>query len=135
MTDLSLAGALQNTERISRKVLAYDIGCQYSVNLVSRFQQQFPSMNIADLIILIGKMHVQSHVPECQWRYSFNYTDFVGQMDGEEAERFWSESNQIAGSTKQMNPGRRMDTLDDHIRDWNRRKMQNLGKYSALCLV
>lgn len=135
MTDYALSGALQNTEKISRKVLAYDIGCQYSVNFAARFKLQFPAMNVDDLSILIGKMHVHSHIQDCQWRFSFNYTNYVGRMDGEEAERFWSECNQLAGSTKQMNPAHRNDTLDDNINDWNRRKMQNQGKLLVFIIL
>lgn len=128
LIDRALFGALQNTEQIRRKVLAYDIGCQYCVNLRARFAQQFPDMQIDDLIVLVGKMHVHNHVDECKWRRSFNYTSGVGRMDGEAAERFWAEMNQLAGSTKQMNPGHRNDILDDSISDWNRRKMQNLPR-------
>ena len=131
MTDYALHGALQTTQGIRRKVLAYDIGCQYSVNLGDRYKQQFPEVNTSELAVLIGKMHVSNHVDECQWRRSFNYTPAVGRMDGEVAERWWSEANQVAGSTKHMNPGHRDDTLDDVINDWNRRKMQGAGEHRA----
>lgn len=127
MADYALDGALQCTEAIKRKVLAYDIGCQYTVNLRSRFEEQFPKTDVSGLEVLIGKMHVQAHIDSCQWRFSLNYTKGVGRMDGEAVERWWSEANQIAGSTKQMNPGHRDDTLDDCIRDWNRRKVQGQG--------
>ena len=128
MADYALNGALQGSEMIPRKILAYDVGCQYDVNLSTRFTNQFPETNIEGLKVLVGKMHAQGHVSECQWRRSFNYTPKVGRMDGEEAERLWAEINQVAGSTKYMSPGHRDDTLDDSFCDWNRRKMQNLGK-------
>ena len=129
MADYALHGALEGSEQVQRRVLAYDIGCQYSINLEARFQKQFPITTVSDLEILVGKMHVRNHVEECHWRCSLNYTPGVGRLDGEVAERWWSEANQLAGSTKQMNPGHREDTLNDHINDWNRRKMQGYGEY------
>lgn len=47
-------------------------------------------------------------------------------------ERFWSEVNHAAGSTKQMGHGHRMDTLDDLIDDWNKVKVLNLGENTRL---
>lgn len=129
MADYALHGALEGTERIQRRVLAYDNGCQYSVNLETRFHQQFPEAPISDLRVSIGKMHLKNHIQDCHWRHSLNYTLGVGRWDGEVVERWWSEANQLAGSTKQMNPGHREDTLNDHINDWNRRKMQGFGEF------
>lgn len=51
-------------------------------------------------------------------------------MDGEAAERLWSEMNQAAGSTKQMSPGHRDETLDDIFGHWNRVKLYKMGEYS-----
>lgn len=73
-------------------------------------------------------MHLQNHCEECQYLFSLYFAIGVGRLDGEEAERFWAEVNQLAGSTKQMNPGHRMDTLDDSINDWNITKLLLLGK-------
>lgn len=78
---------------------------------------------------VIGKMHGQMHVEACQYCHSLYYTRGVGRTDGEEAERFWAEANQVAGSTKQMNPGHRCDTLDDVINDWNKTKLLQHGTF------
>ena len=121
-------------EIVQRKILCYDIGCQYCVNLLYCWTKEFPNVSLDGLKILIGKMHLQNHVENCQWLYSLNYTEGVGRLDGEEVERFWAEMNQVAGSTKQMNPGHRRDTLDDIIRDWNKGKLVNMGEFSLRCV-
>lgn len=77
-------------------------------------------------------MHVQNHCEECKYLYSLYFALGVGRLDGEEAERFWAEANQIAGSTKQMNPGHRVDTIDDMINDWNKTKQLLQGKLASL---
>lgn len=61
--------------------------------------------------------------------FSFNFTPQVGRTDGEAPERGWSAINAIAGSTKQMGPGSRLDTLDDHFGDYNWRKVASIGVF------
>ncbi|KAG1870962.1 hypothetical protein C8R48DRAFT_569320, partial [Suillus tomentosus] len=48
--------------------------------------------------------------------------------DGEAPERGWSNINRVATSTKEMGPGSRRDTLDDHFGDWNWKKVTALGR-------
>ena len=55
----------------------------------------------------------------------------VGRTDGEGIERNWSEINRVANSTKEMGPGARHDTLDDHFGHHNFRKLVGLGKYQS----
>ncbi|KAJ3477374.1 hypothetical protein NLI96_g10506 [Meripilus lineatus] len=43
----------------------------------------------------------------------------VGRTDGEGIERDWSGLNSLATSIREMGPGSRHDTLDDHFGDWN----------------
>lgn len=59
--------------------------------------------------------------------YSFNLTRNVGRTDGEAPERGWSNINSQATSTREMGPGFRRDTLDDHFNDWNWKKTVGLG--------
>ncbi|KAJ7213821.1 hypothetical protein B0H12DRAFT_1242227 [Mycena haematopus] len=67
------------------------------------------------------------HIEACNLKYSFNLTRFVGQTDGEAPERGWADANPLARSTKEMGPGFRRDTLDDHFNDWNYKKIIALG--------
>lgn len=117
---------------MKRRVCAYDIACQFCANIRQRWKKEFPEYDIDNLILLIGKMHITNHVELCQWLYSFYFQTGVGRMDGEGVERFWSEVNHAAGSTKQMGHGHRMDTLDDLIDDWNKVKVLNLGENTRL---
>lgn len=98
-----------------RVVISYDIACQWSRNLNSRVAiyppSRFPTL---DVVYLVPKFHLPAHVPECQVRYSFNLTRHVGRTDGEAPERGWAAINAAASSTKEMGPGSRRDTLDDH---------------------
>ncbi|KAG1729494.1 uncharacterized protein EDB91DRAFT_1239214 [Suillus paluster] len=64
--------------------------------------------------------------------FSFNWSCWVGCTDGEAPEQGWLNINPVASSTKEMGPGCRWDTLDDHFGDWNWKKVVNLGA-NLLC--
>ncbi|KAJ7434249.1 hypothetical protein B0H11DRAFT_2258549 [Mycena galericulata] len=80
------------------------------------------------LVFLVPKFHLPAHIEECNLRFSFNLTRFVGLMDREAPERGWANTNPPANSTKEMGPGSRRDTLNDHFNDWNYKKILLLGK-------
>ncbi|KAF9523674.1 hypothetical protein CPB83DRAFT_898542 [Crepidotus variabilis] len=115
----------------SQVVVSYDIACQWSKNLTSRCEEYPPSListNNLVLDFLVPKFHLPAHIDKCQAAYSFNYIPGMGRTDGEAPERGWSDSNEISSSTKEMGPGSRHDTLDDHFGDYNWRKTMALGE-------
>ena len=69
------------------------------------------------------------HKLPCQAPHSLNFKPGVGRPDGEGIERSWAEMNQVANSTKEMGPGSRHDTLDNHFGHHNWRKYVSLGKF------
>ncbi|PBK80813.1 hypothetical protein ARMGADRAFT_1039737 [Armillaria gallica] len=81
-----------------------------------------PQQAPMDFIYLIPKFHLPAHIPSCHTKYSFYKTPYVGKTDGEAPECGWSQLNPLTTSLKVMGPGGYLDTLDDHIRDYNYRK-------------
>ncbi|KAG6913302.1 hypothetical protein DXG01_008085 [Tephrocybe rancida] len=51
----------------------------------------------------------------------------VGWTDREVPERGWANINPITQSTKEMGPGARHDTINDHFNDWNWKKTVQFG--------
>ncbi|KAG1737598.1 hypothetical protein EDD22DRAFT_852172 [Suillus occidentalis] len=80
------------------------------------------------------KFHLAAHVETCQTQFSFNWTLGVGWTDGEAPERGWANINRVASSTKEMGPGARRDTLNDHFSDWNWKKVTGLGECFSLSI-
>jgi len=117
-------------------MVSYDIWCSYHVNLKKRFAKFFP--NAADLLNhmrgAIPKMHIKNHLEACQLLWAFNYLYGSGETCGEQIETAWSEGNQAAASTKEMNEGHRHDILDEYHGYWNWTKTHKLGLYIALYL-
>ncbi|KAJ7584153.1 hypothetical protein C8J56DRAFT_1054689 [Mycena floridula] len=112
--------------------LSYDIMCQYNVNFGSRMQR-FPkdwSVNTGKTSFkwLIPKFHLPAHIPKCHRQFSFNFLRGCGRTEGEAVERAWSKLNPLAWSTKEMGPGSRRDTLNDHIGHSNWKKIGQMGR-------
>jgi hypothetical protein len=113
-------------------VVSYDIACQWSKNLWKRMasytdQPQLDINGSMTVNFLVPKFHLTAHVEACQTAYSFNLMPGVGRTDGEAPERGWSHINPVATSTREMGPGSRRDTLDDHFSDWNWKKTTGMG--------
>ena len=113
-------------------VISYDIACQWHKNLWE-WMKIFPpeealSNNVKSVLFLVPKFHLLVHVEACNLQFSFNLTKGVGRTDGEAPERGWANINPAAQSTKEMGPGSRRDTLDDHFGDWNWKKIIKLGR-------
>ncbi|KAJ7119198.1 hypothetical protein C8R43DRAFT_901144, partial [Mycena crocata] len=114
--------------------VSYDIVCQWHINIGVRMNHYANEALTIDRVgkymtFLIPKFHLPAHIEECNLLYSFNLTRDVGRTDGEAPERGWSNTNPLARSTREMGPGSRHDTLDDHFNDWNHKKIIALGYY------
>lgn len=51
----------------------------------------------------------------------------MGRTDGEEIEQNWARHDGTAGSTREMGPGSRHDTLEDHFGWANWQKVVKIG--------
>lgn len=112
--------------------ISYDIACQWSKNLRERIVK-YPDRIHVDcankfVTFLVPKFHLPAHILACQITYSHNLLRGMGRTDGEAPERGWANINPIATSTREMGPGARRDTLDDHFGDFNWKKVTNLGE-------
>ncbi|KAK7017907.1 hypothetical protein VNI00_018519 [Paramarasmius palmivorus] len=114
------------------RILCYDIACQYS----KRFFERMVMLPHAARIGLhrdrwkfaVPKLHIQGHERSCQENFALNWILGAGQTDGEGIERHWANLGPIATSTREMGPGHRRDTLDDHFGAWNWMKTIGLGR-------
>lgn len=118
-------------------MLSYDIACQWHKNIWDRMANVIPKSIRLDKIVkhttfLVPKFHLPAHIAECNLNFSFNHAKHVGRTDGEAPERGWSRTNALATSTREMGPGFRRDTLDDHFNDWNWKKVTGMGKCFVL---
>lgn len=62
----------------------------------------------------------------------FNQQLRLGMTDAEGIERQWANLGPVATTTREMGPGYRHDTLDDHMANWNWQKIVRLGEWQIL---
>ncbi|EMD32481.1 hypothetical protein CERSUDRAFT_58620 [Gelatoporia subvermispora B] len=113
-------------------VSSYDIVCQWTRNLFTRFAKYGWTLmsggNPIAFRFLIPKFHLPAHQESCHTQYSFNLTPSVGRTDAEAPERGWAFLDPLASSTREMGPGSRRDTLDDAYGDYNWQKICRLSQ-------
>ncbi|KAI0069364.1 hypothetical protein K474DRAFT_1610556, partial [Panus rudis PR-1116 ss-1] len=112
-------------------ILSYDIMCQWIKKFAERvtklpphLQFQMPENYVR---YAIPKYHISGHTKENHNQYSLNLIPGAARTDGEEIERNWSRHDAIAASTREMGPGSRHDTLEDHFAYANWQKLVGLG--------
>lgn len=134
--DYILASILRLFHARLRKVLSYDINCQYSKKIAQRMKALPPLLRFNVIMQLfrfvIPKLHIHGHTLACQLLYSLNLLPEVGRTDGEGIERPWANIGPVSTSTREMGPGSRHDTLDDHLGHWNWQKFVGIGKHGSV---
>lgn len=113
--------------------VSYDITCQWSVNLWRRFDVYSDTFGaLAEVVIrfFVPNFHLPAHGVKCHTRFSFNLNRWVGKTHGETVEQEWAHIGAVATSTREMGPGARHGTLDDHWSFWNFRKIVVMGTCS-----
>ncbi|KAG1903738.1 uncharacterized protein F5891DRAFT_947152 [Suillus fuscotomentosus] len=129
--DYLFFSSMRSSSDIVALNISYDIACQWSKHIwtrMSAFPHQYHiKHHEKSIVFLVPKFHLPAHIAKCQTSFSFNLIKGVGRTDGEAPERGWADINSIATSTREMGPGSRRDTLDDHFNDWNWKKICAMG--------
>ncbi|KAG2144653.1 uncharacterized protein EDB93DRAFT_1241226 [Suillus bovinus] len=130
--DYLVFSALSNFSALRRINISYNVACQWHKKVWSRVPTLPSHLHFnredKDIKFFVPKFHLAAHIELCQTEFSFNWTPGVGRTDGEAPERGWANINRVATSTKEMGPGARRDTLNDHFGDSNWKKVTALGK-------
>ncbi|KAJ7018161.1 hypothetical protein C8F04DRAFT_1214712 [Mycena alexandri] len=121
--DYIFASILRHWDARLRKVISYDIVCQWWKSLKERLLHLPPLLRLKMVMHLmrfvIPKMHINAHILACRLLFSLSFLLGAGQTDGEGIERPWANIGGVATSTREQGPGFRRDTLDDHWNYWN----------------
>ena len=114
-------------------VMSYDIACQWSKHLFERLAEFPAHLQIelptgpGELRYAIPKYHWYAHKEKGHNQYSLHLMKGVARVCGEQIERSWPKHSETAASTREMGPGSRHDTLEDHFGYANWRVYVTLG--------
>ncbi|KAL0567260.1 hypothetical protein V5O48_014737, partial [Marasmius crinis-equi] len=131
-TDYAISCSQKHSDPSLTYVLSYDINCRYSKRFFMRLNEDLPDevkcgCRKENWHFVIPKLHIQGHGRPCQEVFSFYLLPGAGETDGERIERRWADLGAVASGTKEMGPGNRRDTVDDHISSSNWQKITSLG--------
>jgi hypothetical protein len=123
--DYSICQALKRFPHHVQALIIYDICCQWSLHFrqrvsESKFLELFDSLEITGAV---GKWHLAAHIPECFPKFSLNFVEGTGEVDGEILETLWSPLDEIAGLTQAMSIPHAQEVIDDHMNNSNWRKI------------
>jgi hypothetical protein len=131
--DFVFASAItSNSALVRNHAVSYDIACQWTRNLLTRFPQ-LPE-EIAGALLNkvmqygVPKFHLPAHGSKCWSRWSLNFRRWWGRTDGEAIERLWSILNSWATMSREMASAQRHDFLDSMIQAVNFQKIVGLGE-------
>ncbi|KAI6111092.1 hypothetical protein F5141DRAFT_1214590 [Pisolithus sp. B1] len=129
-TDYSICNALgYGSERITKALVIYDVGCQWNVNFWSRVKNSpFLLPPALEIVPGVGKFHLAAHKLSCFPRYSLHFVKGAGHLDGEILETLWAPFDKISPTARSMTQAHRQEVYDDHMRDSNWKKLVGLGE-------
>ncbi|EIN09881.1 hypothetical protein PUNSTDRAFT_36825, partial [Punctularia strigosozonata HHB-11173 SS5] len=118
--------------------ISYDITCQWKQNLWKRHASlpaTFASLTTLGIRFFIPSMHIRDHKLKCQTDYNFLLHEYTGLTHGETIEQEWAHIGGVSTITRDMGPGARHHTLNDHWGFWNFRKTVGLGVFLYKALI
>jgi hypothetical protein len=129
--DYAICNALKyHTDGLPQSLVIYDIICQWIINFYRRLMQSnhLSVPDDMDIIAAIGKFHLNAHVKECFAKFSLNFVEGAGQLDGEILETLWSAFNKICGAARAMSRAHRSEIYSDFMRDSNWKKLVGMSE-------
>ena len=90
-----------------------------------------------DITGAVGKWHLAAHILECFPKFSLNFVEGTGQVEGEILETLWSRMDEVARLAQSMSIAHHQETVDENMNDNNWRKIIRIGRnlYSMCYLV
>ena len=129
--DYAVCQSIKTISPEQRVIAIYDVACQWNINFEKRVEGS-PFLEIPEgmsIVPAVGKWHLGAHITECFPKYSLNFVDGIGQIDGEILETLWWPIDKVAGITRAMSKAHRQEVLDDNMYDSNWKKWVGIGEF------
>ena len=75
----------------------------------------------------VGKWHLAAHIAECFPKFTLNFVEGAGQVEGEILETLWSGMDEIAGLAQAMSIVHHQEVIDEYMNDSNWQKLLRTG--------
>ena len=71
----------------------------------------------------VGKWHLATHICECFPKFTLNFVEGAGQVEGKILETLWSRMDEVVGLAQAMLIAHHQETVDEHLNDNNWEKI------------
>ena len=82
-----------------------------------------------EIMGVVGKWHLAAHIQDCFPKFTLNFVEGTGQVEGEILETLWSRMDEMAGLVQSMSIAHHQETVDEHMNDNNWQKTIQMGRY------
>ena len=129
--DYLICHALKQFPGHKQVLLIYDICCQWIIHFQehvskSEFLALWDSMEITGAV---RKWHLAAHIAECFPKFSLNFVEGAGEVEGEILETLWSVMDEVAGMAQAMLVAHHQEVIDAHMNNSNWRKMIRICRF------
>jgi len=132
--DYSICQALKRFPGHQRALIIYNICCQWIIHFLERISES-EYLEVSDSMEItgaVGKWHLVAHIAECFPKFTLNFVEGAGEVEGEILETLWSKMDEMAGMAQAMSAAHHQEVVDDHMNDSNWCKMIWTGRLSVL---
>jgi hypothetical protein len=77
----------------------------------------------------VWKWHLAAHILECFPKYSLNFVEGSGKLDGEILETLWSGLDEVVRMTQAMSIAHHQEVIDEYMNDSNWHKIIRMRRY------
>lgn len=67
----------------------------------------------------VGKWHLAAHIWECFPKFTLNFVEGAGQVEGKILEMLWSRMDEVAGIAQAMSVAHHQGPVNEHMNDNN----------------
>src|SRR5882757_9931405 len=80
-------------------LILYDICCQWIIHFREHMSEsEFLELcDSIETIGAVGKFHLATHILECFHKFTLNFIEGAGEVDGEILETLWSNMDEVSG--------------------------------------
>ena len=135
--DYAICQALKRFPRHIQALIIYDICCQWIIHFRERVSEsEFLTLwESLEITSAVGKWHLAAHIVECFPKFTLNFVEGAGQVEGEILETLWSGLDEVAGLAQAMSIAHHQETIDEYMNDSNWRKVVRIGRDLLYSLV
>jgi len=81
-----------------------------------------------EMTSVVRKWHLAAHILECFSKFTLNFVEGAGQVEGKILETLWSGMDEVEGLAQAMSIAHHQEVVDEYMNDSNWQKIIQIGR-------